>query len=235
MRYCPAASSDSPPLGPECIRGTTDPLSTSMSHLTPPTEPSTIGVSISGDRMMKMETRNWKEVRSVLLTLPARSSREEAWHSLLMWPSPPHVQQRRLPFFSGRRRRWGSDLFAAAGVLLVSSFFNCRTNSANSSPTSFRVVTAAAVASVTSTAGCLSSWSAFALTEETLALSVVSSLQTRSSRAATSIASAKLSVPLRKTAILTASAESPALNCCSKILSAAPLSPGNAFGNSQRK
>ncbi|KRZ48922.1 hypothetical protein T02_15745 [Trichinella nativa] len=230
MGCCPAASSDIPPLGPKCIRGTTDPVSTSMSHLTPPTEPSTIGVSISGDRMMKME-----KVRSVLLTLPARSSREEAWHSLLMWPSPPHVQQRKLPFFSGRRRRWGSDLFAAAGVLLVSSSFNCRTNSANSSPTSFRVVTAAAVASMTSTAGCLSSWSASALTEETLALSVVSSLQTRSSRAATSIASAKLSVPLRKTAILTASAESPALNCCSKILSAAPLSPGNAFGNSQRK
>ncbi|KRX53464.1 hypothetical protein T09_8868 [Trichinella sp. T9] len=230
MGYCPAASSDSPPLGPECIRGTTDPVFTSMSHLTPPTEPSTIGVSISGDRMMKME-----KVRSVLLTLPARSSREEAWHSLLMWPSPPHVQQRKLPFFSGRRRRWGSDLFAAAGELLVSNSFNCRTNSANSSPTSFRVVTAAAVASVTWTAGCLSSWSASALTEETLALSVVSSLQTRSSRAATSIASAKLSVPLRKTAILTASAESPALNCCSKILSAAPLSPGNAFGNSQRK
>ncbi|KRZ84427.1 hypothetical protein T08_4232 [Trichinella sp. T8] len=230
MGCCPAASSDSPPLGPECTRGTTDPVFTSMSHLTPPTEPSTIGVSISGDRMMKME-----KVRSVLLTLPARSSREEAWHSLLMWPSPPHVQQRKLPFFSGRRRRWGSDLFAAAGVLLVSSSFNCRTNSANSSPTSFRVVTAAAVASVTSTAGCLSSWSASALTEETLALSVVSSLQTRSSRAATSIASVKLSVLLRKTAILTASAESPALNCCSKILSAAPLSPGNAFGNSQRK
>ncbi|KRX25417.1 hypothetical protein T07_3657 [Trichinella nelsoni] len=230
MGYCPAASSDSPPFGPGCIRGTTDPVSTSMSHLTPPTEPSTIGVSISGDRMMTTE-----KVRSVLLTLPACSSREEAWHSLLMWPSPPHVQQRKLPLFFSRRRRWGSDLFAAAGVLLVSSSFNCRTNSANSSPTSFRVVTAAAVASVTSTAGCLSSWSASALTEETLALSVVSSLQTRSSRAATSIASAKLSVPLRKTAILMASAESPALNCCSRILSAAPLSPGNAFGNSQRK
>ncbi|KRZ66200.1 hypothetical protein T10_915 [Trichinella papuae] len=56
------------------------------------------------------------KVRSVVLALLACSSREEAWHSLLMWPSPPHVQQRLLPLFSGRRRRWGSDLFVAAGL-----------------------------------------------------------------------------------------------------------------------
>ncbi|KRY31027.1 hypothetical protein T01_10967 [Trichinella spiralis] len=91
---------------------------------------------------------------------------------------------------------------------VISSSFNCHTISASSFPTSFRVVTVAAVASVTSTAGCRSSWSASALTKEALTLSGVSSLQTHSSRAVNSIASAKLSVLLCKTAVLTASAES---------------------------
>ncbi|KRX71080.1 hypothetical protein T06_14944 [Trichinella sp. T6] len=46
--------------------------------------------------------------------------------------------------------------------------------------------------------------------------------------------SMKLSVPLRKMTALMASAESPALNYYSRILSAAPLIPLNAFRNSQR-
>ncbi|OUC40639.1 hypothetical protein D917_03931 [Trichinella nativa] len=61
---------------------------------------------------------------------------------------------------------------------VISSSFNCRTSSASSFPTSFRVFTGAAVASVTPTAGYSSSLSASVLTEETLALSVVKSLQT---------------------------------------------------------
>ncbi|KRX14210.1 hypothetical protein T07_14308 [Trichinella nelsoni] len=47
----------------------------------------------------------------------------------------------------------------------------------------------------------------------TLALSIVSSLPTRSSWAGTLIASAKVSATFRKTAVLTGSADSPALNC----------------------
>ncbi|KRX37301.1 hypothetical protein T05_3795 [Trichinella murrelli] len=64
-------------------RVTADPVSTSMSHPTPPTAPSTIRVSISGDRM----TTTGK-VRLVALTSLTRASREEAWHSRLMWLSP---------------------------------------------------------------------------------------------------------------------------------------------------
>ncbi|KRX13122.1 hypothetical protein T07_2217 [Trichinella nelsoni] len=134
-------------------RVTADPVSTSMSHLTPPTEPSTIGVSISGARM----TTTGK-VRLVILTSLARASREEAWHSRLMWPSPPHFQHRLSPLLSGRRRCRGSGLFVAAGVLSVSSSFSCRNTSAKSSPTSLRVVTAAAAASVTRPAVGSSSW-----------------------------------------------------------------------------
>ncbi|KRY26038.1 hypothetical protein T01_5971 [Trichinella spiralis] len=125
-------------------RVTADPVSTSMLHLTPSTEPSTFGVSISGARM----TTTGK-VRLVILTSLARASREEAWHSRLMWPSPPHFQHRLPPLLSGRRRCRGSGLFVAAGVLSVSSSFSCRNTSAKSSPTSLRVVTAAAAASVT--------------------------------------------------------------------------------------
>ncbi|KRY22543.1 hypothetical protein T12_12722 [Trichinella patagoniensis] len=51
-------------------RVTADLVFTSMLHHTPPTEPSTVGVSISGDRM----TMTGK-VQSVLLTLDVRSSR----------------------------------------------------------------------------------------------------------------------------------------------------------------
>ncbi|KRY05580.1 hypothetical protein T12_14752, partial [Trichinella patagoniensis] len=120
-------------------RVTADPVSMSMSHPTPPTEPSTIGVSISGDRM----TTTGK-VRLVVLTSLARASREEAWHSRLMWPSTPH---RLSPLLSGRRRSRGGGLFVVAGVLSVSSSFSCRNTSAKSSPTSLRVVTAAAAAS----------------------------------------------------------------------------------------
>ncbi|KRY25770.1 hypothetical protein T03_15525 [Trichinella britovi] len=48
---------------------TVDQVSTSMLYRTPPTDPSTVGVSISGDRM----TTTGK-VRAVLLTLDVRSS-----------------------------------------------------------------------------------------------------------------------------------------------------------------
>ncbi|KRX37351.1 hypothetical protein T05_6097 [Trichinella murrelli] len=145
----------------------------------------------------------------------------------------PHVQHVLRSTFSRRRRCGGGAAFATAGMSIIRSSFNCHTTCTSSFPTSFRVVTVAAVASLTSTAGCRFSWSASALTKEALTLNVVSSFQMHSSRAAPSIASAKLSVLLCKTAVLTASAESPALNCCSRILSAAPLSPGNTFGNSQ--
>ncbi|KRY36460.1 hypothetical protein T01_1465 [Trichinella spiralis] len=156
-----------------------------MLHLTSPTEPSTVRVSISGDRVTTA-----LKVRAVLLPLGVRSSgRGEAWQTLLMWPVLPHVQHVLRSFFSRRRRCWGVALFAAAGMSVISSCFNCRATSASSSPPSFRVVTGAAIASVTSTAGSRSSWSASALTEETLALSVLSPLQMRSSRAVTSIAS----------------------------------------------
>ncbi|KRX14209.1 hypothetical protein T07_6270 [Trichinella nelsoni] len=80
---------------------------------------------------------------------------------------------------------------------------------------------------------CLLSGSTSVFIPETLALSIVSSLPTRSFWAATSITSVKLSVPFCKVAVLTASAEIPRLNCCSRFLSVAPLSPANAFGNSQ--
>ncbi|KRY26188.1 hypothetical protein T01_14021 [Trichinella spiralis] len=113
-----------------------------------------------------------------------------------MWPVLPHVQHVLRSFFSCLRRCWGVALFAAAVMSVISSCFNCRATSASSSPTSFRVVTGAAIASVTSTAGCRSSWSASALTEETLSLSTVSPVQMRSSRAVTLIASVKLYVPL---------------------------------------
>ncbi|KRX27195.1 hypothetical protein T07_7853 [Trichinella nelsoni] len=109
-----------------------------------------------------------------------------------MWPVLRHVQHVLWSFFSLWRRCWGGAVFAAAKMSVISSFFNCRTTSASSSQTSFRVLTVVAAASVTSTDGCRSSWSATAFTEETLAFSVVSSLQTRFSRAATSIASANL-------------------------------------------
>ncbi|KRY46046.1 hypothetical protein T03_14206 [Trichinella britovi] len=99
-------------------RVTADPVSLSMLHTTPPTEPSTIGVSISGDRM----TTTGK-VRLVALTSLARASREEAWHSRLMWPSPPHFQHRLSPFLSGRLHCRGGGLFVAARVLSVSSSF----------------------------------------------------------------------------------------------------------------
>ncbi|KRZ82081.1 hypothetical protein T08_5017 [Trichinella sp. T8] len=101
-----------------------------------------------------------------------RLSRGEAWQSLLKWPVLPHVQHALRSFFSRRRRCWEGALFAAAGMSVISSSFNCRTTSASSSPTLFRVVTVATAASVTSTVGCRSSWSATAFTEETLALSV---------------------------------------------------------------
>ncbi|KRX64131.1 hypothetical protein T06_11229 [Trichinella sp. T6] len=134
-------------------RVTADTVSMSMSHPTPPTEPSTIGVSISRDRM----TTTGK-VRLVALTSLARASREEAWHSRLMWPSPPHFQHRLSPLLSGQRRCQGGGLFVAARVLFVSSSFSCRNTSAKSSPTSLRVVTAAAAASVTLPAVGSSSW-----------------------------------------------------------------------------
>ncbi|KRX12678.1 hypothetical protein T07_3145 [Trichinella nelsoni] len=105
----------------------------------------------------------------------------EAWQSLLMWPILPHVHHVLRFFFSRRRRCWGVALSAAAGMSVISNCFNCRATSASSSPTSFRIVKRAAVASVTSSAGCRYSWSASALTEETLALSVVSPLQMHSS------------------------------------------------------
>ncbi|KRY42225.1 hypothetical protein T01_15251 [Trichinella spiralis] len=140
-----------------------------MLHRTLPTEPSTIGVSISGYRM----TTTGK-VQSVLLTLDVRSSQGEAWQSLLM--CLPHVQHALRSFFFRRRRCWEGALFAATGMSVISSSFNCRTTSASSSATSFRVITVATAASVTSTAGCRSSLSATAFTEDTLALSVVSSL-----------------------------------------------------------
>ncbi|KRX32504.1 hypothetical protein T09_13182, partial [Trichinella sp. T9] len=107
-----------------------------------------------------------------MLTSLARASREEAWHSRLMWPSPPHFQHRLSPLLSGRRRCRGSGLFVAAGVLSVSSSFSWRNTSAKSSPTSLRVVTAAAAASVTLPAVGSSSWYASVLTEATLASSV---------------------------------------------------------------
>ncbi|KRY49851.1 hypothetical protein T03_2560 [Trichinella britovi] len=125
-------------------RVTADPVSTSMSHPTLHTEPSTIRVSISGDSM----TTTGK-VRLVVLTSLARASREEAWHFRLMWPSTPHFQHRLSPLLSGQRRCRGGGLFVAAGVVSVSSSFSCRNTSAKSSPTSLRVVTAAAAASVT--------------------------------------------------------------------------------------
>ncbi|KRX48038.1 hypothetical protein T05_5214 [Trichinella murrelli] len=81
----------------------------------------------------------------VMLTSLARASREEAWHSRLMWPSPPHFQHRLSPLLSGRRRCRGSGLFVAAGMLSVSSSFSCRNTSAKSSPISLRVVTAASL------------------------------------------------------------------------------------------
>ncbi|KRX25411.1 hypothetical protein T07_12843 [Trichinella nelsoni] len=109
------------------------------------------------------------KVLSVLLTLDVRSSRGEAWQSLLM--CLPYVQHALRSVFYRRGRCW-----EAAGMFVISSSFNCRTTSA-SSATSFCVITVATAASVTSTDGCRSSWSATAFTEETLNLSVVSSLQ----------------------------------------------------------
>ncbi|KRZ60398.1 hypothetical protein T02_7497 [Trichinella nativa] len=141
-------------------------VTTSMLYRTPPTEPSTVGVSISGDRM----TTTGK-VRAVLLTLDVRWSDGwgEAWQSLLMLTVLPHVQHVLQSFFSHRRRCWGGALFATAGMSVINRCFNCLTISASSSPTSFRVVTVASLASEISTAGCRSSWSASALTEGTLA------------------------------------------------------------------
>ncbi|KRZ54884.1 hypothetical protein T02_5580 [Trichinella nativa] len=80
-------------------RMTADPVFTNMSHPTPSKEPSTIGVSISGDSMTSTG-----KVRLVALTSLDRASREEAWHSRLMWPSPPHFQHCLTPLLSGRRR-----------------------------------------------------------------------------------------------------------------------------------
>ncbi|KRZ82867.1 hypothetical protein T08_12010 [Trichinella sp. T8] len=210
-------------------RVTADPVSTSMLHPTPPTEPSTIGKSISGVRM----TTTGK-VRFVVHTSLTHASREEAWHSRLMWPSPPHFQHRLSPLLSGPCRCQRGCLFVPACVLSVSSSFICRNTSAKSSSTFLRVVTAAAAASVTLPAvGSKSSKTV--LTEATLASTVVSSLTTRSSLTVTSTASAKLSISLRRTAVLTASAESPALNCCNRILSADPLISGHALAKSLRK
>ncbi|KRX15949.1 hypothetical protein T07_7190 [Trichinella nelsoni] len=134
-------------------RVTADPVSTSMSHPIPPTKSSTIGVSILGDRMTTTG-----ELRLVVLTSLARGTREETWHSQLMWPGPLHFQHRLSPLLSGRRRCRGGGLFVAAGVLSVSSSISCRNTSAKSSLTSFRVVTAAAAASVSLSAVSSSSW-----------------------------------------------------------------------------
>ncbi|KRY07688.1 hypothetical protein T12_12227 [Trichinella patagoniensis] len=174
------------------------------------------------------------KVRLVALTSLARASREEAWHSRLMWPSPPHFQHSLSPLLSGSRRGRGGGLFVPARVLSVRTSFICRNTSAKSSSTSLCVVTAVAAASVTLPAvGSKSSNTV--LTEATLASSVVSSLTTRSSLTATSTASAKLSISLRRTAVLTASVDSPSLNCCNSILSADSLISGNAFAKSLRK
>ncbi|KRY06100.1 hypothetical protein T12_2157 [Trichinella patagoniensis] len=105
-----------------------------------------------------------------------------------MWPSPPLFQHRLSPLFSGPRRCRGGGLFVPARVLSVSSSFICRNTSAKSFSTSLRVVTAAAAASV-SLPAVGSKSSKTVLTEATLALSVVSSLTTRSSLTATSTAS----------------------------------------------
>ncbi|KRZ83138.1 hypothetical protein T08_6040 [Trichinella sp. T8] len=98
------------------------------------------------------------KVQIVILPSLARASREEAWHSRLMWPSTPHFQHRLSPLLSYRRRCLGGGLFVAPGGLPVNSSFSCRNTSAKSSPTSLRVVTAAAAASVTLPAVGSSTW-----------------------------------------------------------------------------